>query len=160
LGNFLNTKNNENKNMIHVSVKDTINSPADMVWKTVGAISNVEQYIPMIKSSTVQGSGLGAKRTCIVTNEKGEEMGKLEEDIIKFDDHAKTYSYAITSGPFPVENYIGTVKVTDLGSNTCELEWSSKCDAKGMDEKEVSNMLHGAYSSILNELKKLHSQSS
>ncbi len=143
--------------MIHVSVKDTINAPADKVWKTVGAISNVEQYIPMIKSSTVQGSGLGATRTCIVTNEKGEEMGKIEEDIIKFNDDEKTYSYSITSGPFPVESYVGTVKVTDLGNNMCELEWSSNCKAKGMTEEEVSNMLHDVYSSILNGLKKLHS---
>ena len=143
--------------MIHVSVKDTINAPADIVWKTVGAISNVEQYIPTIKSSTVQGSGLGAKRTCILTNEKGEEMGKIEEDIIAFNDDAKTYSYAITSAPFPVENYVGTVKVTDRGNNTCELEWSSECEAKGMTEEEVSNMLHDVYSSILNGLKKLHS---
>ena len=143
--------------MIHVSVKDTINSSADAVWKTVGAIGNVEQYIPMIKSSTLQGSGLGAKRTCILTNEKGEEMGQLEEEIIEFDDNAKTYSYALTSGPFPVENYVGTVKVTNLGDNTCELEWSSKCEPKGITEEEVSKMLHDAYSSILNGLKKLHS---
>jgi carbon monoxide dehydrogenase subunit G len=142
--------------MIHVSVKDTINAPADNVWKTVGAISNVEQYIPMIKSSTVQGSGLGAKRTCIVTNEKGEEMGKLEEDIIDFNEGAKTYSYAITSGPFPVENYVGTVKVMDLGNNTSEIEWSSECEAKGMTDEEVSNMLHDVYSSIINGLKKIH----
>lgn len=157
LGNFLNTKNQENKTMIQVSVKDTINSPAEEIWKTVGAIGNVEQYIPVIKSSTLQGSGLGAKRTCVMINEKGEEMGKLEEEVIKFDNNAKTYSYIITSGPLPVENYVGTVKVNDLGNNTCELEWSSQCEVKGMDEQEISNMLHGVYSSILNELKKSHS---
>ena len=143
--------------MIQVSVKNTINSPADAVWKTVGAIGNVEQYIPVIKSSTLQGSGLGAKRTCVMINEKGEEMGTLEEEVTKFDDNARTYSYIITSGPLPVENYVGTVKVNDLGNNTCELEWSSQCDANGMDENEISNMLHGVYSMIIEELKKLHS---
>jgi hypothetical protein len=38
--------------MIHVSVKDQINASAD----TVGAISNVEQYIPMITSSNFSKS--------------------------------------------------------------------------------------------------------
>ena len=142
--------------MIHVSVKDTINASADTVWGTVGAISNVEQYIPMITSSTVQGSGLGAKRTCVVANEKGEEMGKIEEDIVGFDDDARMYSYTITSSPFPVEDYIGTVKVTDLGNDSCELEWSSKCEAKDMPEEEVHKMLQGVYSSILSEVKKIH----
>ncbi len=143
--------------MINVSVKDTINASADKVWSTVGAISNVEQYIPMIASSKVEGSGLGAKRTCVVTNEKGEEMGKIEEDIVSFDDEAKMYRYTITSSPFPVENYIGTVKVTVKNDNQCELEWSGKCEAKGMKEEEVQNMLRGVYSAILDGVKKLHS---
>ena len=143
--------------MIDVSVKDTINSSADKVWNTVGAISNVEQYIPMITSSKVEGSGLGAKRTCVVANEKGEEMGKIEEDIVAFNDEAKMYRYAITSSPFPVENYIGTVKVIEKNDNECELEWSCKCDAKGMKDEEVQNMLRGVYSSIIDGVKKLHS---
>ena len=113
--------------MIDVSVKDTINASAYKVWSTVGAISNVEQYIPMISSSKVKGSGFGAKRTCVVTNKKGEEMGKIEEDIVAFDNETKTYSYTITSSPFPVENYIGTVKVTGKNDNECELEWSGRC---------------------------------
>ena len=143
--------------MIDVSVKDTINASADKVWSTVGAISNVEQYIPMIASSKVEGYGLGAKRTCVVANEKGEEMGKIEEDIVSFDNEAKMYSYTITSSPFPVENYVGTVRITDGNDNECELEWSGKCEAKGMKEEEVENMLKGVYSSILDGIKKLHS---
>lgn len=143
--------------MIHVSVKDTINASADKVWGTVGAISNVEQYIPMITSSKIQGSGLGAKRTCVVANEKGEEMEKIEEEIVDFDNDAKMYSYTITSSPFPVENYVGTVKVRDRNDNECELEWSSKCEAKDMQEEDVHNMLQGVYSSILDGIKKLYS---
>ena len=81
--------------MIHVSANDTINASADKVWGTVGTISNVEQYIPMITSSKVEGSGLGAKRTCVVANEKGEEMGKIEEEIVDFDNDAKKYSYSM-----------------------------------------------------------------
>ena len=117
--------------MINVSVKDTINASADKVWSTVGAISNVEQYIPMIASSKVEGSGLGAKRTCVVTNEKGEEMGKIEEDIVSFDDEAKMYMYTITSSPFPVENYIGTVKVTEKNDNECEFRMVRQMRSKG-----------------------------
>ena len=110
--------------MIDVSVKDTINASADEVWSVVGAISNVERYIPMVASSKVQGSGLGAKRTCVVANKKGEESGKIEEEIVDFDNDAKTYSYTITSSPLPVENYVGTVKVTARNDSECELEWS------------------------------------
>jgi len=142
--------------MINVSAKDTINASADKVWNTVGAISNVEQYMPMITSSSVEGSGLGAKRTCVVANEKGEEMGKIEEEIVDFDNETKKYSYSIISSPFPVENYVGTVNVTSTNDNECELEWFSKCDAKEMPEEDVRNMLQGVYSSIISEVKKLH----
>jgi len=58
--------------MTNVSVKNTINVPADEVWKTLSSFRDVEKYIPLVKISTVEGSGVGAKRTCIIPNESGE----------------------------------------------------------------------------------------
>ena len=141
--------------MTNVSVKNTINAPANEIWKTLSSFSGVERYIPLIKSSTVQGSGVGAKRTCIIPNESGGE-GKIEEEIQSFDDNAKTFSYSINSSPLPVENYLGTVKVTELGNDMCEVEWSSTFEPKGMPEEEVSKMINDVYVVAIDGLKKLH----
>ena len=141
--------------MTNVVVKDTINAAADEIWKTLGSFRNVEKYIPLIKSSTVEGSGVGAKRTCIIPNESGQE-GKIEEEIQSFDDDAKTLSYSITSSPMPLEKYLGTVKVKDLGNGRCEVEWSSTFEPKGMPEEEVAKMINDIYVAAIDGLKKLH----
>jgi len=69
--------------MTNVSVKNTINAPADEIWKTLSSFRNVEKYIPLVKSSTVEGSGVGAKRTCVIPSESGQE-GKNRRGIKKF----------------------------------------------------------------------------
>ncbi len=141
--------------MTNVTEKGTINATADEVWKTLSSFRNVEKYIPLVKSSTVEGSGVGAKRTCIIPNQSGGEA-KIEEEIKSFDDDAKTFSYSITSSPMPLENYLSTVKVKDLGNGRCEVEWSSTFEPKGMAEEEVAKMINDIYVTAIDGLKKLH----
>jgi len=142
--------------MTNVTVKGTINVPADVIWKTLSSFRDVEKYIPLIKSSTVEGSGVGAKRTCIIPNQSGEE-GKVEEELKSFDNGSKTFSYSITSSPLPLVNYLSTVKVKDLGNEKCEVEWSSTFEPKGMAEEEVAKMMNDIYVTAIDGLKKLHS---
>ncbi len=59
--------------MTNVSAKGTINASADDVWKTVGSFRDIEKYLPLVKSSVTEGSGLGAKRTCTVATPDGKE---------------------------------------------------------------------------------------
>jgi len=141
--------------MTNVSVKYAINAAADEIWKTLSSFRDIEKYMPLVKSSTVKGTGVGAKRTCIIPSESGQE-GKVEEEIKSFDDDAKTFSYSITSSPLPLENYLSTVKVKDLGNGRCEVEWSSTFEPKGMLEEEVVKMINDTYVAAIDGLKKLH----
>ncbi len=120
--------------MTNVSVKGTINASADDVWKTVSSFRDIEKYLPFVKSSVTEGSGLGAERTCTIATPDGNEA-KLNEKITNFDENAKSLTYEITGFvPFPVKNYKGTVKVADTGNNTCEIEWSGTFDAKAPED--------------------------
>ncbi len=97
--------------MTNVSVKGTINASSDDVWKTVSSFRDIEKYLPFVKSSVTEGSGLGAERTCTIATPDGNEA-KLNEKITNFDENAKSLTYEITGFvPLPVENYKGTVKV-------------------------------------------------
>jgi len=141
--------------MTNVSVKGTINASADDVWKTVSSFRDIEKYLPLVKSSVTEGSGLGAKRTCTVATPDGKEE-KINEEITNFDENAKSLTYEIAGfSPFPFENYKGTVKVADAGNNTCELEWSCTFDAKG-PEDELTKMMNDVYVAAIDGLKKLH----
>jgi len=141
--------------MTDVTAKVTINAAADEVWKTLSSFRDVEKYIPLVKSSTVEGSGVGSKRTCIIPNESGGE-GKIEEELKSLDNDAKTFSYSITSSPMPLVNYLSTVKVKDIGNGRCEVEWSSTFEPKGMAEEEVAKMIKDIYLTAMDGLKKLH----
>ncbi len=141
--------------MTNVSVKGTINASADDVWKTVSSFREIEKYLPFVKSSVTEGSGLGAKRTCTVTTPDGKEA-KINEEVTNFDENAKSLTYEIAGfSPFPFENYKGTVKVVDAGNNTCEIEWSGTFDAKA-PEDEVTKMMNDVYASAINGLKQLY----
>ncbi len=140
--------------MTHVSVKGTINASADDVWKTVSSFRDIEKFLPLVKSSVTEGSGLGAKRTCTVGTPDGKEV-KINEEITNFDENAKSLTYEIAGFvPFPLENYKGTVKVADAGNNTCEIEWSGTFDAKG-SESEATKMMNDVYVAAIDGLKKL-----
>jgi len=141
--------------MTNVSVKGTINASADDVWKTVSSFRDIEKYLPVVKSSVTEGSGLGAKRICTIATPDGKEA-KINEEITNFDENAKSLTYEISGfSPFGFENYKGTVKVVDVGNNTCEIEWSGTFDAKA-PEDEVTKMMNDVYTSAINGLKQLY----
>ena len=143
--------------MTNVSVKGTINASADDVWKTVSSFRDIEKYLPLVKSSVTEGSGLGAKRTCTVATPDGKEA-KIDEEVTDFDENAKSLTYKIAGfSPFPFENYKGTVKVKDTGNNTCEIEWSGAFDAKA-PEDEITKMMNDVYASAINGLKQLYTK--
>ena len=141
--------------MTEVTTKDTINAPVDIIWKALSSFSDVEKYIPLVIRSTVEGSGVGAKRTCIIPNQSGGEE-EIQEEMKSLDNDARTFSYSIISSPLPVENYLSTVKVQDLGNEKCEVEWSSTFEPKGMAEEEVVKMIEGVYLAVIDGLKKVH----
>ncbi len=142
--------------MTNVSVKGTINASADDVWKTVSSFRDIEKYLPFVKSSVTEGSGLGAKRTCTIATPDGNEA-KVNEEITNFDENAKSLTYEMAGFiPFQFENYKGIIKVADAGNNTCEIEWSSTFDAKG-PESEATKMMNDVYVAAIDGLKKLYS---
>ena len=141
--------------MTDVTTKDMINAPADIIWKALSSFRDIEKYIPLVKRSTVEGSGIGAKRTCIIPNQSGGEE-EIQEEMKSLDNNARTFSYSITSSPLPVKNYLSIVKVKDLGNEKCEVEWSSTFEPKGMAEEEVAKMIQGVYLAAIDGLKKVH----
>ena len=140
--------------MVKVSVKTPIGAPAIRIWKRVSSLENVEEYLPMILESKVEGSGVGAKRVCTIPDEN-DGKAKLEEVVKSFDESAMTFTYEIVSSPLPLENYLGTVKVRELDANNSELEWSCTCTPKGIDEESVEHIIREVYTMAQTGLKNL-----
>jgi hypothetical protein len=137
--------------MIKVSMTTTIHDSADAVWKTISDFNGLGKYLSMIKSSTMDGSGVGAVRH--VTLQDGTQ---LSERLVSFDEKARTLSYSIGDSPLPLKDYMSIMKVRDLGNNRCELEWSSTFEPRGASEADAKNLIEGAYSLGFEGLRKIH----
>jgi len=124
---------------MNVSEKTTINSPAENVWKTLSALDGVEKYLPVVKSSKIQGSGSGAQRTCQI--QFGEQKGTLVEKI-KVDDQNKKLQISIEKGPAPFEGVRINMQVKSIDDNTSEFSvWSEVSDEQSQPIKQIFQMM-------------------
>ncbi len=124
---------------MNVSEKTTINSPAENVWKTLSALDGVEKYLPVVKSSKIQGSGSGVQRTCQV--QFGEQKGTLVEKI-KVDDQNKKLQISIEKGPAPFEGVSINMQVKSIDDNTSEFSvWSEISDEQSQPIQQIFQMM-------------------
>ena len=137
--------------MSEFSMKGTINASADKVWKTISDFNGIPKYCSAFSNSTMEGSGVGAVRT--LTTQDG---AQIVERLESLDEKARSLRYAIVTSPLPLEGYVSTMKLKDLGEGQCELDWSCTFQPKGASEDELKKLIEGVYSIACEGLKKLH----
>lgn len=136
--------------MTSVEVKTTIKAPADDVWQTVSDFKGLGRFLAAVAESSVDGSGVGARRTLTL-----QDGARLVEKLESLDEGARSLEYSIVSGPLPVENYLSRVQVKELGPGQCEVCWSSTFEPKGIPDKEAEETIKGIYAMGFDGLKKL-----
>ncbi|MFT4561955.1 MAG: hypothetical protein ACI9BW_001698 [Gammaproteobacteria bacterium] len=128
------------KSVTAVNVSESVAASADKVWGIISDFGGIEPN-EMIASCSVEGEGVGAVRT-IGLNGGGEVIERLESH----DDGARVFSYRIINeSPLPVADYLSTVKVSDAGSGSTIVEWSSTFEAAGAPEADVVKLIEGVY---------------
>ncbi len=137
--------------MSHVSMQETIGASAAEVWKTISDFNGAGTYIGGIANSTMEGEGVGAVRTITMKN-----GGQVRERLESFDPQTCTLSYAIIGGVIPLENYLSTMEVKDLGDGQSTLAWSSTFEPKGVSEEEAKTLVEGIYNAGFKGLKRLY----
>ena len=137
--------------MSSVSMSTPLGAPAAAVWGTIRDFNAFSKFLPLIATSTMNGSGVGAVRN--LTLQDGAEVA---ERLESFDENQRTLSYRILSAPLPLENYIATMRVEDRPNGRCELQWSSTFEPKGAPEADVKALIEGIYAAGFDGLKKLH----
>ena len=86
-------------------------------------------------------------RTCVLA-----DGATINEEITSHDDAARRYTYRITGGPLPVENYVCTLSVAESASGSA-VTWESDFDvAPGAPAAEVEGMIRGVYEAGLGAL--------
>ncbi|MEQ7921594.1 SRPBCC family protein [Xanthomonas sp. WHRI 1810A] len=126
----------------------TLNLPvsADTVWQLVGGFLSLPDWLPFIASSEPAEGGRVRKLTT-------EDGASITERLESFDNQARTYSYSITEGPFPISEYLATLQVTAVGDNQTQVTWSGRFTPNGVSDAEVTALFQGIYDGGLEALK-------
>lgn len=131
--------------MSKVIVTQQFDASAETVWRHVGQPGELASWHPAIATSELSADG--RQRTCVLA-----DGATLNEEITAHDDGARQYSYRITGGPLPVENYVSTLSVTDSDGGA-SVTWESEFNvAPGAPTDEVEGMIRGVYAAGLSAL--------
>lgn len=110
---------------------------ADQVWQLVGGFNSLPDWLPIIAKSE---SGEGGRLRHLHTSAGDIIVERLET----FDNAGKTYSYSIEQAPFPVTDYLATLRVEAQG-NGCRVTWSGLFTPQGVSDEVAQALFEGIY---------------
>jgi len=120
---------------------------AEQVWQLVGGFNSLPDWLPFIvKSEPSEGGRVRHLQTA--------DGGVVVERLQSFDNVARTYSYSISESPFPVSEYLATLKVEGLTDSSAKVTWSGVfTPVAGVTDAAVEELFAGVYSGGLEALR-------
>jgi len=133
--------------MAQASASIDLAVPPDQVWNLIGGFDSLPDWLPYIPKSELTDRG----RVRRLANPNGDA---IVERLISFDEPGRSYSYAILEAPFPVTDYLSTLRVVERdGGRATRVEWSGRFTPNhGISDEEASRLLRGIYEDGLKAL--------
>ncbi|MHA6805100.1 SRPBCC family protein [Salinifilum ghardaiensis] len=115
----------------------TVDAPADAVWRVVRDFDGLPQWHPAIATSRIE-DGRPADAVGCVRHLTMPDGSVVRERLVDLDDVARSYTYEIVEGPFPVRKYRATLHVAPVTVDDASfVEWYADFDAEAADEEEL-----------------------
>jgi len=124
--------------MASASASLELSIPAHDVWQLIGGFLSLPDWVPFITESTASDGGR-------VRHLRTADGGAVVERLEHYDNAARTYSYSITEGPFPVTDYLATLKVEALTAGTTRITWGGQFVPAGVTVAESETLFQGVY---------------
>jgi len=126
--------------MTTVTVSEDIKAKPSAVWAALSDFGGIKVGGPVTSFET-KGTGVGMVRTI------GMGGGKVVERLDRHDAKAMVFAYSITNEdcPLPVSGYSATVKITDKGDGSTNVNWSGTFKPKGVPEADAMKVVEGIY---------------
>lgn len=141
--------------MAKVYVSAVIDRPVDQVWATIRDFGDLAGWNPAFRESIIEGD-LPADRAGCKRKLTLEDGAVIREELRAFSDEERSCTYSILESPFPIENYVSTLRllpVTDGGRTFAE--WSAEFDVPPENEEEIcgvvaNGVFQGGFDSLKN----------
>ena len=132
-----------------VSHSTKIKASRDKIWNTLRSFDKVENYMPIVTNTSVDGIGEGAKRICQVN--MGNQEFEIKETLEKLDESNHSLLISVDDGPIQMRGMKFTFVVKAKEDGGSEVTMSTNVEnpaAVGFSETIFSMIGIG--------LKKLH----
>ena len=132
--------------MAQASASINIPAPPDQIWQLIGGFGSLPDWLPYITKSELREGG----RVRHLATSNGES---IIEQLEKFDNDGRTYSYSILQAPFPVSAYLSTLRVQAAGQgHGSRVDWFGQFTPKGVSEDGASQLFRGIFENGLKAL--------
>lgn len=133
--------------MASTSVSRVVPASPTRVWELIGGFGSLPDWLPYIPESTFSEGGR-------VRHLKNPEGDTIVERLMEFNEEQRFYSYHILQAPFPVVDYLSTLRVHEISGddNVAEVQWSGRFVPEGATDDEVIALFTGIYSDGLEAL--------
>ena len=141
--------------MPKVLVSRKISAAAPVVWGIVGDYGNLASWLPVVETCETDGASVGATRTLTL-----DDGVIVKERLDSHDEDARTLSYTMTEGPFPMEDYVAKVVIIEGDDTSCTFSWSCSFEPHEGAEGELTENLKGLFNSGMDGVEALVTSSS
>lgn len=128
----------------HAAALVEIPASPDQVWQLIGGFDSLPDWLPYIPKSELSDGG----RVRRLANPQGEV---IVERLEAFDNPGRSYSYSILQAPFPVTDYLSTLRVL-AAENGSRVEWSGRFTPRGVSDSEASRLFQSIFEDGLKAL--------
>jgi len=131
---------------IESKASKTSSASVDAVWQKIGDFCGISQWHPAVAKCELSAD----KKDRTLTLKGG---GTIVEHLVRWSDKMHAYTYKITSGPLPVENYESTLHVSKAKSGSGSvISWRGHYKAKGASDADAKKAIDGVYDAGLSAL--------
>ncbi|MFJ6904906.1 SRPBCC family protein [Streptomyces griseoluteus] len=133
--------------MASTSVSKVVPASPERVWALIGRFGSLPDWLPYIQESTFSEGG----RLRHLKNPDGDT---IVERLMEFNEEQRFYSYHIVEAPFPVGDYLSTLRVHEVtdDASVAEVQWSGRFVPRGATDDEVVELFTGIYRDGLESL--------
>lgn len=122
---------------------DLKKSPEE-VWQVIGGFGSLPDWFSFIAKSELEEGGRVRK---LATSDGETIVERLEA----FDQRGRSYTYSTVEAPFPVRDYLSTLRVLAAPGGS-RVEWSGQFLPVGVSDEQASGLFRGIYEDGLRAL--------